>query len=221
MRAIGGCLFADDVLYDPERDVWARVEGGLVSVGIDAVLAWISGPFTSVSFKEPGTMVARGTSLGWVEGPRHFDTVKAPLTGRIVEVNSALKENPRLLNHDHYGRGWFVKVAPLRWGEESGALLGFAGARAVLERKIGELGVRCFAEFPDIEMYEIGSECAGTLVKLDDLIARSEVGTVVHLVSDDVTSEVELTAWTERTHNELVETRKEGRLFHFIVKKSR
>jgi hypothetical protein len=56
---------------------------------------------------------------------------------------------------------------------------------------------------------------------LDDLIARSPAATVVHLVSDDVTSEVELIAWSERTGNELVEARKEGTLFHFIVKKAR
>jgi len=221
VQAIGGCLFADDLLYDPETNVWARAEGGLVSVGIDTILAWISGSVTSVSFKEPGTVVARGKSLGWVEGPRHFDTVKAPLTGRIVQVNSLLKEDPSLLNHDHYGRGWFVKLLPLEWAKESESLQTFRAARPALERRIGELGVRCFAEFPDVEMYEIGSECAGILVKLDELIAGSETGTVVHLVSDDVTAEVELIAWSERTHNELVEVRKEGRLFHFIVKKSR
>ncbi len=66
--------------------------------------------------------------------------------------------------------------------------------------------MRCFAEFPDYDMYEIGSECAGVLVKLDDLIPRSPAGTVVHLVSDDVTAEIELIAWSDRTAP-LVETR--------------
>ena len=91
----------------------------------------------------------------------------------------------------------------------------------MLDRRLEQLGVRCFAEFPDIEMYEIGSECAGVLVKLDDLMARSPAATVVHLVTDDVTSEVELIAWSERSGDELVEVRKEGNLFHFIVRKAR
>ncbi len=52
------------MLYDTERDVWARAEGGLVIVGIDTVLAWLSGPLTSVSFKEVGTVVESGKSLG-------------------------------------------------------------------------------------------------------------------------------------------------------------
>ena len=221
MPKIRDCPFAEDVLYDPELDVWARAEGEVVAVGIDTLLAWVSGPFTSVSFKEVGTTVERGKSLGFVEGPRHFDTVRAPLTGRIARVNSSLKEDPKLLNRDPYGKGWFVEIEPLRFEEEKGALSDIQTARTALERKIEQLSVRCFAEFPDFEMYEIGSECAGILVKLDDLIARSPSATVVHLVSDDVTSEVELIAWSERTGNELVEARKEGNLFHFIVKKAR
>ena len=221
MPKIRDCPFAEDVLYDTELDVWARAEGEVVAVGIDTLLAWVSGPFTSVSFKEVGTTVERGKSLGFVEGPRHFDTVRAPLTGRIARVNSSLKEDPKLLNRDPYGKGWFVEIEPLRFEEEKGALSDIQTARTALERKIEQLSVRCFAEFPDLEMYEIGSECAGILVKLDDLIARSPAATVVHLVSDDVTSEVELIAWSERTGNELVEARKEGNLFHFIVKKAR
>jgi glycine cleavage system H protein len=221
VQKIKDCPFAEDVLYDSDKNVWVKIEGGLAFVGIDTVLAWLSGPFTSVTFKEPGTVVERGKSLGSVEGPRHFDTVRAPLTGRIVLINSSLKDDPKLLNREPYGRGWFVKIEPLRLEEEKGALLSLGSAREVLERKVADLKVRCFAEFPDYEMFEIGSECAGILVKLDDLIARSPIGTVVHLVSDDVTAEIELIGWSDRTHQEIVETRKEGKLFHFVIKKVR
>ncbi|MDA4131863.1 MAG: glycine cleavage system protein H, partial [Thaumarchaeota archaeon] len=102
MQKIKNCLFADDVLYDPERNVWARFEGDEAVLGVDTVLAWLSGPLTSVSFKDVGTVVEKGKSLGSTEGPRHFDTVRSPLTGRITEVNSLLKENPKLLNQDPY-----------------------------------------------------------------------------------------------------------------------
>jgi len=220
VQKIKDCLFADDVLYDTERNAWVRMEGDLAFVGIDTALAWLSGPFSWVSFKPLGTVVERGKSLGGVEGPRHFDTVKSPLTGRIVLVNSALIGNPKLLNNDPYGSGWFAKIEPLKLDQEKAALLGIAAARPFLEKKITDMNIRCFAEFPDYEMYEIGSECAGILVKLDDLIARSPMGTVVHLVSDEPTSEIEMIGWSERAHEELLEVRKEGKLFHFIVKKT-
>ncbi len=220
MQKIKNCLFADDVLYDTERNVWARFTDGEAVLGVDTVLAWLSGPLTSVSFKPVGTVVERGKSLGSIEGPRHFDTVRSPLTGRVTAVNALLNQEPKLLNRDPYGRGWFAKVAPMQ-PEEKKTLLHIGSARGALERRIDEFRVRCFAAFPDYEMYEIGSECAGVLVKLDDLIARAPKGTVVHLVSDESTAEVELLAWSDRTHQEILETRKEGNLFHFIIEKTR
>ncbi len=220
MQKIGDCPFADDVLFDVERGVWARMSGGLVTVGIDTIQAWISGPFTAVTFKELGAVVDRWKSLGSVEGPRHFDVVRSPLSGRVVAVNGSLLADPGLLNHDPYGEGWFAKLAPLKLEDEKGGLLSLGAARPALERKIGELKVRCFADFPDYEMFEIGSECAGILVKLDELISRSPIGAVVHLVSDDPTAEVELVAWGERTGQEVLESRKEGNLYHFIIKKT-
>jgi glycine cleavage system H lipoate-binding protein/TusA-related sulfurtransferase len=219
VQRIKNCLFADDVLYDTERNVWARFEDGRATLGVNTVLAWLSGPLTSVSFKEVGTVVEKGKSLGSTEGPRHFDTVKSPLTGRITEVNSLLKDDPKLLNRDPYGKGWFVKLEALK-PEEKKDLLAIGAAKGALEEKIDEFKVRCFAAFPDYEMFEIGSECAGILVKLDDLISRSPKGTVVHLVSDDITAEIELIAWSDRTQQEILETRREGNLFHFIIKKT-
>jgi glycine cleavage system H protein len=221
MQRIRNCLFADDVLYDTDMGVWARPEGDLVSVGIDSVRAWLSGAFTTVSFKPLGFVVERGLSLGSAEGPRHFDTVRSPLSGTIVKINTLLTETPKTLNQDPYGRGWFAKLRPSKFQEEEKMLRRIDAARDAIERRVVNMNVRCFAEFPDYEMYEIGSECSGVLVKLDELVTRSPKGTVIHLVSDDVTAEIELIAWSERTGQRIVESRKEGNLFHFIVEKSR
>jgi len=92
-------------------------------------------------------------------------------------------------------------------------------ARAALKAKIVELKIRCFSEFPDHEMFEIGTECSAVLVRLDELLSGSPAGTVVHLVSDDPTSEVEMIRWSDRSGNELLESRREGNLVHYVVKK--
>lgn len=222
MQKIKDCLFADDVLYDVEHDVWVRPKAdGDIIMGLDTIMVWLSGPLTSVTFKPIGTVVQRGSSIGAIEGPRHFDTVKSPVTGAIVEVNAVLGDDPKLVNRDPYGRGWLVKLRPLEKGSATRGLLDVASAREALAGRVDEFRVRCFAAFPDYEMFEIGSECSGVLVKLDELIARSPVGTVVHLVSDDVTAELELIAWSERTGQEVLESRKEGKLYHFIVVKKK
>ncbi len=218
---IGNCRFADDVLYDTESNTWVRFEeDGAATVGINAVLAWLGGPIASVSFKPVGTTVERGKGLGAIESPRHFDTVRSPITGRIVAVNEALAENPKLLNHDPYGAGWFARLEPLKRQQERAMVKPPTMARGDLQAKIAELKIRCFAEFPDHEMYEIGTECSAVLVRLDELFASSPGGMVVHLVSDDPTSEIEMMRWSERTGNEVLETRREGNLVHYVVKKT-
>jgi len=86
-------------------------------------------------------------------------------------------------------------------------------------KKIAEFHARCFKAFPDHEMYEIGTECSAVLVRLNELLATIPIGDVVHLVTDDPTSYVEMVRWMDQTGHELVDWRQEGNLFHFIVRK--
>jgi glycine cleavage system H protein len=218
---ISNCRFADDVLYDIETNTWVRLEAdGTATVGINTVLAWLGGTVTSVSFKQVGSVIEKGKNLGAMESPRHFETVRTPVTGTILAVNDALQENPKMLNHDPYSSGWFARLRPLKLEHEKALLKPAAMARGELQAKIAELKVRCFAEFPDLEMYEIGTECSAVLVRLNELFSTSPVGTVVHLVSDDPTSELEMMRWSDLTGNQVVETRREGNLIHYIVKKT-
>ena len=87
--------------------------------------------------------------------------------------------------------------------------------------QIRALRVHCFAAFPDYDLIEIGTECAAVLTKLDDLINRIEPGEVVHIVSDDSTAPIEMVRWSDRANQPVLETRKEGALYHFLVRKTR
>jgi len=79
--------------------------------------------------------------------------------------------------------------------------------------------VHCYAALPDYELFEIGTECAAVLVKLNELLARIEAGDVVHLVSDDWTAPVEMQNWSSMTGQPIIETRREGNLYHFLIRK--
>jgi len=92
-------------------------------------------------------------------------------------------------------------------------------AREILAKQIAVLRVRCFAAFPDHEMFEIGIECSAVLAKLNELLTRTEIGTVVHLVTDDPTSPIEMVRWSDQTGQPVIDERKEGNLFHFLVRK--
>ena len=88
-----------------------------------------------------------------------------------------------------------------------------------LESRLKEMRIHCFAEFPDLELFEIGVECAAVIVRLNELIAGAQVGAVVHIVSDDSTAEIEMARWSDQTGNEVLDSRFEDGVYHFIVKK--
>lgn len=213
---IEGCEYPHALLYDADAGTWANKEGSEYRIGIAPHLSWISGGFTSVSFKNSGTHVEMGKSLGSLEGPKHFDVVRSPFDCVIKEVNSRLTSEPRLANKDPFGEGWFALLEQV--GPAS-RLLTWAEAMSSITATVKRLGVRCFEEFPDIEMFEIGTECSAVLVKLNEIMEKSSKGTVVHIVSDDPTSDIEMVRWEHQTGNGLIESRAEERLHHFIVKK--
>jgi len=127
---------------------------------------------------------------------------------------------PRLVTDALYGDGWIARLRPTNLVADREALGTADAVRDRLSDQIRALHVRCFAAFPDHDLIEIGTECAAVLTKLDDLIGRIEPGEVVHLVSDDPTAPIEMVRWSDRANQPVLETRKEGTLYHFLVRKT-
>ena len=218
---IEGCEFPDNLLYDGEGLVWVRVEpSGELRLGITSIHAAIGGRLTKVAGKSAGVAYDLGRSIGTVESGKYFGPIRTPITGVILEINPIVLDRPRTLSEAPYTDGWFARLRPTRWGEEHSVLHRARAAKEALRAQITSLKVRCFAAFPDYELFEIGTECAAVLLKLDELLRTIHVGEVVHLVSDDLTAPIEMTRWSDRTGHPVVDTRREGNLFHFLVRKA-
>lgn len=219
---IDHCEFPDDALYDLENNVWIRLdERKHARLGITSVHAALAGKLKEVKFKPAQSLLQRGQAVATIESVRYFGAVRTPLTGRLLETNPALEKNPKLANDHSYEDGWFVRIEPVQLSREMGVLTEPRAAEDRIRSQIRELRVRCFKAFPDYEMWEIGVECAGVLVRLNDLMERSSVNEVVHVVSDDPTADIEMVRWSDETGQQLLESRKEGKLIHFIVRKVR
>ncbi|HAV72096.1 glycine cleavage system protein H [Stenotrophomonas maltophilia] len=103
---------------------WARVEGsGRVTVGISDHAQGLLGDLVYVELPEVGQEVKAGEQAAVVESVKAASDVYSPITGTVVEVNSALSDKPETINEDAYGDGWIyvVEVAGL---DEVNDLLG-------------------------------------------------------------------------------------------------
>lgn len=220
---IGHCEFPEELLYDLENMVWAKQDGdGSLVIGITSTLSSLAGRLTSVRFKEVGRCYERGRSIATIESPHFVGAVRLPVGGILGEVNRRVAERPRLANDFPYGEGWFARIK-LEQAEKimSSSLRKPRDIQHELEQQLAQLKVRCFKAFPDYEMYEIGVECAAVLVRLNELMESMALGEVVHVVSDDPTADIEMVRWQDQTGQEVVESRRENGIEHFIVRKVR
>lgn len=219
---IDHCVFPDDLLYDVESNVWLKINGdGSVTVGVTTVLSALAGRLVRANFKPRDVVVGKGQSLGTLESEKFVGPVPSPVSGTILETNSHVASVPKTINDSPYDGGWIARLKPSNLETEAALMSRPDSSKMLLAQKIAQLHVRCFKAFPDREMYEIGTECSAVLVHLNDQLGAMATGEVMHLVSDDPTAYVEMVAWTDRSGQKLVDWRKEGKLFHFIVRKVR
>ena len=86
---------------------WARVEGnGRVTVGISDHAQGLLGDLVYVELPNVGDSVEAGNAVAVVESVKAASDVYSPLSGKVVEVNSALADKPETIHEDAYGEGW-------------------------------------------------------------------------------------------------------------------
>ena len=101
----------DDLRYTSDHE-WARLEGGLIRMGITDYAQDALGDVVFVQLPEPGTDVAAGASFSEIESTKSVSDVYAPVAGTVVEVNTELVDSPQRLNEDPYGEGWLCVIEP-------------------------------------------------------------------------------------------------------------
>jgi glycine cleavage system H protein len=93
-----------------EDHEWIRIEGQTATVGITQHAQDALGDVVFVDLPEVGSTLAPKATAGVVESVKAAADVYMPISGKIVEVNEALRADPSLANSDPMGAGWFFKV---------------------------------------------------------------------------------------------------------------
>ena len=91
---------------------WARREGDLVRIGITEFAVEQLGEVTLVDLPSAGSKIESGAHFGDIESVKAVSELFAPVTGEVVEVNTALASKPELVNDAPYDAGWMLLVRP-------------------------------------------------------------------------------------------------------------
>ena len=105
-----------DLRYTKEHE-WARIEDGLVRVGITSYAVDQLGDVTLVDMPAPGEDVQAHERFGDVESVKTVSELFAPVSGAVLEVNGNLESSPELVNEGPYEEGWLIIVRPSDMGE--------------------------------------------------------------------------------------------------------
>lgn len=116
------------------EDEWVRIEGERVVLGVTDYAQQQLGDVVFVELPAVGASIERGEPFGVVESVKAVADLFGPVSGRVVESNPLLSDQPELVNQDCYGDGWMLVVEPDDPGEIEDLLVAAAYLQHVKDR---------------------------------------------------------------------------------------
>ena len=117
--------YPDDLFYTKDHE-WARIEDRagtkVATIGVTRYAVEQLGDVTQVDLPKEGESVKQAEVFGSVESVKAVSDLFAPITGKIVKVNSPLSDSPEYVNEDPYDEGWMIQVAVSNASELDGLL---------------------------------------------------------------------------------------------------
>lgn len=92
-----------------ESHEWVKIEGGIATVGITDYAQSQLGNIVYVDMPEVDDEVSKGEEFGAVESVKAASDLYSPVSGKVVEINEALEDQPELINQDAF-ENWIMKV---------------------------------------------------------------------------------------------------------------
>ncbi|MEB3227437.1 MAG: glycine cleavage system protein GcvH [Synechocystis sp.] len=125
--------YPDDLRYLDSHE-YMRLDGEIATIGLSAFAVDELGDIVFVELPDEGDQVTFEETMGAVESVKAASDLYAPVTGTVIEKNTALEDQPELLNQDPYGEdGWLIKVRVENVEEANEGTLSASEYRANLE----------------------------------------------------------------------------------------
>ena len=99
-----------ELKYTKEHE-WVSIDNNIATIGITYYAQAQLGDIVFVEFPDIESSINQNDVFGVVEAVKTVADLFAPVSGKIIEINSDLEENPDLINSDPYESGWIIKIA--------------------------------------------------------------------------------------------------------------
>ena len=109
-------------LHYTETHEWVRIEENVLFVGITDFAQEALTEVVWVDLAEVGTIVQAMRACASVESVKSVSEINSPVSGEIIKSNTALEDNPEVINEDPYGDGWIFRLQPTDISDIEGLL---------------------------------------------------------------------------------------------------
>ena len=106
----------EDLHYSKDHE-WLRVDGDIATIGITDYAQNSLGDVVYVELPMAGDEFAAHESFGSVESVKAVSELFTPVSGKVVESNQILQDEPEKVNEDPYGDAWMIRVKMSKPGE--------------------------------------------------------------------------------------------------------
>lgn len=117
-------MIPKDLKYTKEHE-WIKAEGDIATIGITAHAKEQLGDIVFVELPEVGRILKQMEVFGTVESVKAVSDLFSPVSGEVIEINSAVVDKPEYVGEEPYGKGWMIKLK-IKDKNELGKLLSSA-----------------------------------------------------------------------------------------------
>lgn len=89
---------------------WVSIEGDIATVGVSDFAQQEMGDIVFVDLPKNQAILEKGKQACVVESVKSAFDIYAPISGKVIEVNNELSNDPAKINQDPYGNGWIFKI---------------------------------------------------------------------------------------------------------------
>tara|TARA_Y100001968_G_C19380857_1_gene730260 strand:- start:1093 stop:1470 length:378 start_codon:yes stop_codon:yes gene_type:complete len=99
-----------DLKYTKDHE-WLKIDEDVAIVGITSFAQRELGDIVFVDIDSEGELLEDGEVFGTIEAVKTVSDLFMPVSGKVIEFNESLEENPELINTDPFGDGWIIRVS--------------------------------------------------------------------------------------------------------------
>jgi len=99
----------ENLKYTKDHE-WIKVDGNTALIGITDFAQGELGDIVFIDISTDLSELTIGESFGTIEAVKTVSDLYAPVSGKLIELNSKLTDEPQIINTDPYGDGWILKV---------------------------------------------------------------------------------------------------------------